>query len=114
MVPGFAVASRAAQARPSAANSATNLVTATTTTGSITSDADAYVTPVTPSTNYGAVRTLAADGSPVAEAYLAFDTTRFKGLAVDHALLWIATQDGARPRPSAGRDTAARAANTVA
>src|SRR4051794_8485637 len=65
----------------------------TTTTSSVTSDADAYATPETPNKNYGAVRTLAIDGSPVAEAYIGFDTTAFKGMTLDHALLWLSTKD---------------------
>ncbi len=57
--------------------------------------ADAYVTPQTPDANYGSVKTLAADGSPIAEAYLSFDTSASVGQSVDHVLLWLTTKDSA-------------------
>lgn len=60
---------------------------------STSSASDAYVTPATPDTNYGTVKSLAADGSPVAEAYLSFDTSAWMGQKIDHVLLWLTTRD---------------------
>ena len=65
----------------------------TTTTVSVASAADAYTTPVTPGTNYGLNKTLAVDGSPLAEAYLSFDVAAYQGMSVDHVLLWLTTKD---------------------
>src|SRR3954464_3482934 len=65
----------------------------TLSTGSLTSDADTYVTPETPDTNYGQARSMIADGAPVADAYLSFDTAAYQGKTLDHALLWVTSKD---------------------
>jgi SpoIID/LytB domain protein len=64
-----------------------------TTTVSAPLNGDTYVTPETPAKNYGSVKTLAVDATPLAEAYLSFDTSSVSGMSVDHALLWLTTKD---------------------
>jgi stage II sporulation protein D len=68
-----------------------------TSTVSISTDADTYVTPDAPTASFGSARQLAVDGAPVAETYIGFDTSAVQGRTIDHVLLWVSTRDATGP-----------------
>lgn len=68
-----------------------------TSTVSLTSDRDTYVTPDAADANFGSLRQLAVDGVPVAETFVGFDTSAVEGRTIDHVLLWFSTRDATGP-----------------
>jgi SpoIID/LytB domain protein len=95
LVPAFAAVASASPRTVSAtgSTSAPAALSGAATTAAVV--ADAYVTPQTPDTNYGVMKYLAADGLPVAEAYLSFDLSAWYGQKLDHLALSITTRDDA-------------------